>query len=120
MSYDVKDSGTRECYAGGMVRDTAAGKVDYTLVFDGPMLDRWAEHLTAASLKYSKGNWLLAEGQAELDRFRESATRHFRQWLRGDQDEDHAAAVLFNLNGYEHLKAKLSTQKNASICVKNS
>jgi hypothetical protein len=89
-------------------------------VFDGPMLDRWAEHLTAASLKYSKGNWLLAEGQAELDRFRESATRHFRQWLRGDQDEDHAAAVLFNLNGYEHLKAKLSTQKNASICVKNS
>jgi hypothetical protein len=114
MSYDVKDSGTREHYAGGMVRDTSVGKIDYTLVFDGPMLDRWAEHLTTSSLKYGRGNWLKAQGQAELERFRASAARHFRQWLRGDIDEDHAAAILFNVNGYEHLKAKLrvvSTEK---------
>ncbi len=108
MSYTVKDSGQRQEFSGGMVRDTTAGKVDYTLVFDGPMLDRWAEHLTKGAVKYDKGNWLKAEGQAELDRFRESAARHFRQWLRGDTDEDHAAAVFFNLNGYEHLKRKLS------------
>jgi hypothetical protein len=110
MSYDVKDSGTREHYAGGMVRDTAVGKIDYTLVFDGPMLDRWAAHLTKGAVKYDKGNWLKADGPEELARFRESAARHFVQWMRGDADEDHAAACYFNVNGYEYLKAKLRGQ----------
>lgn len=103
----IKDSGKREQFESGMVRDTSADKIDYTLIFDGPMLERWAAHLTAGARKYSKRNWLQAAGQAELDRFRESALRHFIQWLRGDTDEDHAAAVYFNINGAEYVKPKL-------------
>lgn len=49
-----------------------------------------------------------AAGLEEMERFRESAARHFFQWMRGDTDEDHAAAVVFNLNGYEYVKDKLS------------
>lgn len=91
----------------GMVRDITEDKIDYTLIFDGPMIDRWAIHLTLGALKYAKRNWMLAAGEAEYIRFQESATRHFRQWLRGDADEDHAAAVYFNINGREYVSDRI-------------
>lgn len=103
---DVKDSGKREEFASGMVRDTADGKTRYDLVLDGPMFHRLAEHLTKGAQKYAPRNWMKATGPAELERFRESAVRHFFQWLHGDTDEDHAAAVFFNINGYEYVKAR--------------
>lgn len=105
--FAVKDSGSRTQFDSGMVRDVTAGKTDYALVFDGPMLERWAVHLTKGAEKYDKSNWLKGNGPAELARFRESAARHFFQWMRGDTDEDHAAAVFFNINGYCHVQDKM-------------
>ena len=112
----VKDSGKRQEFESGMVRDTQTGKTDYTRVLDGPMFDRWAEHLTKGELKYPDvgpgvANWTLADGEKELIRFKKSAFRHLRQWMRGDIDEDHAAATYFNINGYEFVKAKLQEKK---------
>lgn len=109
MSYTVKDSGVRQEFASGMVRDVETAKADYTTIFNGPMADRWAEHLTKGAAKYpndatGRPNWMKAAGDAEYERFRRSAARHFRQWLRGDSDEDHAAAVMFNINGAEYVK----------------
>jgi Domain of unknown function (DUF5664) len=104
---EIKDSGKREQFESGMVRDITEGKTDYLLVRDGPMYQRWAEHLTAGGKKYDKRNWMKANGQAELDRFRESAARHMEAWLRGDTDEDHAAGVFFNINGAEYVKGRL-------------
>jgi hypothetical protein len=103
----VKDSGSRQTFASGMQRDTQGDKTKYHLVFDGPMLDRWAEHLTKGVVKYDEGNWLKANGDEERRRFLASAARHFRQWMRGDADEDHAAAVFFNINGAEYVKASM-------------
>jgi hypothetical protein len=100
----VKDSGKRESFDSGMVRDTTEGKIDYALALDGPMFKRYATHLTKGAEKYEKRNWMRARGQAELERFKESALRHFLQWLAGDVDEDHAAAVIFNINGAEYVK----------------
>lgn len=111
-TFKIKDSGKRQKYKGGMVRDITDGKIDYSLVFDGPLIDRFAEHLTKGAMKYDKRNWMRADGQEELDRFKESAVRHFRQWLRGDNDEDHFAAVIFNLNAFEYLKEKLQSRKS--------
>ena len=102
----IKDSGKREEYAGGMVRDTAEGKTNYLLIRDGPMYERWAAHLTAGAKKYTARNWMLAMGDKELQRAEESAARHFEQWLREDDDEDHAAAVFFNINEAEYIKLK--------------
>lgn len=96
----------RHQFDSGMVRDIATDKVRYDLIFDGPMLDRWAAHLTEGAQHYSPRNWMLASGEAELDRFIESASRHFRQWMRGDTDEDHAAAVFFNINGAEYVRGQ--------------
>lgn len=103
----IKDSGKRVRFNSGMERDVQEDKVLYSLVYDGPMLDRWATHLTGGAFKYSPRNWMRAEGPEELERFRDSAARHFRQWMRGDTDEDHAAAVFFNINGYEYTKERL-------------
>lgn len=105
----LKDSGARQEFASGMVRDITTGKMDYSLVLDGPMFERWAELMRKGAEKYAKRNWMQANGQAELDRFNESAFRHFMQWRRGDTDEDHAAAVLFNINGAEYVKARMAS-----------
>jgi len=111
QSFVVEDSGEREAFDSGMVRDTGAGKIEYDRCFDGPMFQRWAEHLTRGAIKYPDAkpgvpNWTLANGPAELVRFRKSAVRHFVQWLFGMDDEDHAAAVFFNINGYEYTRKK--------------
>lgn len=112
MSFTIKDSGKREEFASGMVRDTTDGKTNFLKVFDGPMLERWAVHLTKGAVKYPDvkigvANWTLAAGEAELQRAKESATRHFFQYMRGDKDEDHAAALYFNVNLMEYVKGKL-------------
>jgi hypothetical protein len=106
----VKDSGKRLEFDSGMVRDTTDDKIDYALVLDGPMFKRWAVHLTRGAKKYAKRNWMKARGQEELDRFKESALRHFIQWYEGDTDEDHAAAVFFNINGAEYINSRPSAQ----------
>jgi hypothetical protein len=99
----VKDSGKRMEFESGMVRDVTEGKLRFDLVLDGPMFERWATHLTKGAEKYDARNWMQAAGEAERERFRESAVRHFIQWYRGDTDEDHAAAVFFNINGAEYV-----------------
>lgn len=116
-NFITKDSGKRQEFQSGMVRDTEEGKVDYTAVLDGPMFQRWAELLTRAKTKYpdiSPGvaNWTLANGEAEYARFKKSAFRHFIQWFKGNLDEDHAAGVLFNINGAEYVREKLYEKKD--------
>lgn len=108
----IRDSGERKQFASGMVRDVTTGKLQWHRIFDGPMAERWAAHLTKGATKYpdvkpGTANWTLAAGDEELQRFKESALRHFMQWYRGETDEDHAAAVYFNVNGAEYVKAKL-------------
>lgn len=102
--FTVKDSGERQQFASGMQRDVTDDKVRYDLAFDGPMFERYAAHMTKGAQKYEARNWMKATGAEEMERFRQSAIRHFVQWLRGDRDEDHAAAVMFNLNGYEYVR----------------
>lgn len=109
-AFTVKDSGDRQQFASGMVRDVTEGKVDYTLCLDGPMFKRLGAHLTKGAKKYAKRNWMQANGTKELERFRESALRHFLQWLDGDIDEDHAAAVFFNINGAEYVKQRMASE----------
>lgn len=111
--FTTKDSGTRSELANGMVRDSEDDKADYTLVLDGPLFERWVALLGRGARKYRPRNWCLAlqatdraAREKTKERFRRSAFRHFMQWMRGDVDEDHAAAVYFNLNGFE---AMLST-----------
>lgn len=108
FKFTIKDSGEREQFSTGMNRDVETGKIDYTLIYDGPMLKRWAEHLTKGAIKYKPRNWLLAATQEELDRYRRSLGRHYHQYMNGEVDEDHAAAIFFNVNGIEYVKERLA------------
>ena len=111
--YTTKDSGAREQFSTGMQRDTQAGKPRFDLVmplgqpFDEQMLTRWAGLMARGAEKYDDRNWEQAATQVELDRYLSSAFRHFVQWLAGDQDEDHAAAVFFNIAGAEYVKWRM-------------
>lgn len=53
--------------------------------------------------KYNERNWMQASGEPERKRFIASACRHFFQWRFGDRSENHAAAVLFNMNGTHYV-----------------
>ncbi|MDE2098128.1 MAG: hypothetical protein KGL39_12815 [Patescibacteria group bacterium] len=111
---EVKDSGERVTFKTGMMRDTQEGKPRFDLLlpegipFDQQFLTRCAQHLTNGAKKYSQRNWELARTPEELDRYKASAFRHLVQWLNGEADEDHAAAVFFNLMGAEFVKWHLA------------
>ena len=105
--FTLKDSGQRKQFSTGMQRDTDDNKPRYDLVYDGPILERYARQLTLGAKKYDERNWMKASTKEELERFRSSAARHFAQWMRGDCDEDHAAAVVFNINGALYVEDKL-------------
>jgi hypothetical protein len=108
--FTVKDSGKRQEYASGMVRDVQDDKPNYNLIWR-PMLKRWAMLMTKATKKYGKHNWKKADSSEELERFEESAFRHLMQWLDGETDEDHASAVLFNIAAAEMVKEKLAKKE---------
>lgn len=99
-----------------MVRDVTEGKIDFLLAIDGPMFERYAAHLTKGAKKYDKRNWMKACTIVEYERFRESAFRHMIAWLNSEQDEDHAAGVMFNLNAAEYVLERI--RKRTSPVVK--
>ena len=114
IPYTTKDSGERQQFASGMQRDVTEGKIKWHLVFSGPMLERWAKLMTRGAEKYDDNNWMKADSADEHDRFKQSAFRHFMQWYSGDTDEDHAAAVVFNINGTEYVKDRIASQHAAN------
>lgn len=108
-----------------VVRSETDGKTDFLLALDGPLLKRWAKHMTYwASRRGGKRNWMSASTQEDLDRFRESLLRHTIQFLEGEEGEqgdDHAAAICFNLNGILYVQEKLAVSDDevrATACVK--
>lgn len=103
--YVTLDSGERQDYDSGMRRDTQQGKPRYDLI-DRDFLRRWAELMARGAEKYGERNWELANSEEEVNRFKASAFRHLMQWLDGDETEDHAAAVAFNLAAAERTKGK--------------
>lgn len=112
----TKDSGVREEYKTGMVRDTQEGKARFSLLrpvgvpYDSQFLTRCAELMTRGAEKYGLRNWEKAHTPEELERFLDSAERHMQQWLAGETDEDHAAAVFFNMMAAETVRWKMKQE----------
>ncbi len=105
----TKDSGDRVEFDSGMKRDTQVGKPRYDLCDKG-MYKRWAELMGRGADKYGENNWRKANSKSELERFKASAERHLISWLNGEEDEDHGAAVIFNIAAHEATKLKLKNQ----------
>lgn len=96
----TKDSWERKEFSNWFVRDTDNGKLRYDLI-PLNMLERLAWLYTRWMEKYGANNRQQARGKEAIDRFKQSAFRHFMQWMNGEDDEDHGMAVVFNVMAYE-------------------
>jgi hypothetical protein len=98
--FDIKDSGERQKFDGGAVRDTDDGKPRFDLI--PPLAEqRTALHYSSGAKKYDEWNW--AKGMP-YSRFLASMKRHIASFERGESDEDHLAAVVFNANAIMHFQ----------------
>lgn len=98
--FDIKDSGERESFEGGAVRDTDDGKPRFDLI--PPLAERRvAMHYGSGAKKYDEWNW--SRGMP-FSRFLASMKRHIAAFERGEEDEDHLAAVVFGANSIMHFQ----------------
>lgn len=108
--FETKDSGQREKYPSGAMRDTEEGKPRYDLI-PGLPLKRLAELYARGAKKYGDWNW--SQG-VPSSRCYSSALRHLMQYNLGEKDEDHLAAVVFNvfcLMYFEDTEPKIIPEK---------
>ena len=99
----VKDSGQRQSFDTGSVRDTNEGKPRYDLIT--PIgLYRLAMHYANGAKKYGDRNW--EKGQP-LSRYIESLERHIQKMKVGLLDEDHEAAIAWNILAFTHTKTMI-------------
>jgi hypothetical protein len=92
--YDsVKDSGERQEFETGAVRDTGTGKGRFDLL-PSYAITRVAQHFENGAVKYADENWRKG---IPLRRYLDSALRHLFKFLEGQRDEDHAAAAAWNI-----------------------
>lgn len=104
--YVTKDSGERQSFETGMVRDTQEGKPRFDLIPTGP-LQRLADLYARGAIKYDDNNW--QKGQP-FSRAYASLFRHLIAWRNGERTEDHLAAVAWNafaIMWYEENKPEL-------------
>lgn len=100
MPFTVKDSGTRQSFETGAVRDTQEGKGRFDLI--PPIcLERLAKLYEAGAKKYEARNW---EKGIPVSRFIDSGLRHINKWRDGLRDEDHLIQAVFNLFGAVHTE----------------
>lgn len=98
--YEIKDSGKRQEFGTGAVRDTSENKGRFDLL---PMatLAAWAVHYERGSSKYGARNW---EKGIPVSRFLDSAMRHLVKAMGGLHDENHLISALWNIAcAYETL-----------------
>lgn len=100
MSYEMKDSGERQQFSTGAVRDTTEGKGRFDLV-SPELLFRLTHWLELGAKKYSDRNW---ENGMPISRCMDSGMRHLTKYLDGWDDEDHLAAAVFNIMAIMHFE----------------
>ena len=109
--YKLPDSGERQEFNGGAVRDTAKGKPRPDLI--SPFFtERLGRHLGLGAEKYSEWNW--AKGIPN-SRCYASLMRHLTQFAQGDESEDHLAAAACNIMFMIHNEE--AEAKNAHLRV---
>lgn len=103
----VKDSGKRDEFDTGAVRDVGEMKGAYELI--SPIfLRRLAIHLEKGAAKYEARNW---EKGMPLGRTFQSLIRHAYQYIGGARDEDHLAAIACNIMFLIHYEEMIASGK---------
>lgn len=103
----VKDSGKRDSFETGAVRDVGELKGAYELI--SPLfIRRLALHLEKGANKYEPRNW---EKGMPMGRTMQSLLRHSYQYLEGDRSEDHLAGIACNIMFLIHYEDMINRGK---------
>lgn len=98
--WETKDSGNRQEFGTGAVRDVQTGKGRFDLI--SPLaLKRLAGVYERGAIKYGDRNY---EKGIPLTRFLDSAERHINDYKEGKRDEDHMAQALWNIASFIHTE----------------
>jgi len=93
-------SGKKQEFSTGAHRDTQSGKGRFDLI-PTIALKRLARHYESGANEYGENNWKYG---IPLRRFLDSSLRHIIHCLDNKDDEDHAAAVLWNICAFIYTK----------------
>lgn len=112
--YITKDSGKQAEYADGMKRDTTEDKPRFDLLIpegfspEETLLWRVAMLYMRGGVKYGDRNWEKSSTPESLAHHTAALWRHFIKFVMGVEDgEDHAAAVVWNVNAVLLTRAKI-------------
>ncbi len=96
----MNDSGERQEFVTGAVRDTAEGKPRPDLIspFAEERVGAW---LMMGAEKYEERNW---EEGMPFSRCMASLRRHTMAYQQGKREEDHLAAIIFNAMAIIHYE----------------
>lgn len=120
--YVTKDSGMKTLHSDGVQRDAESGKPRFDLIwpedvpFDDQLLTRVAWLYERGAAKYGDRNWEKSETLETLNHHKAAFLRHvFKLYADVDDGEDHAAAVVWNVNAIiltqRKIKAKAEAQR---------
>lgn len=101
--HSMNDSGKREVFATGAVRDSAEGKPRPDL-FSPFAMERIGLWLEQGARKYEPRNW---EKGMEYERVTASLHRHLMKYMQHDTSEDHLAAIAVNASFLMHYDAMI-------------
>ncbi|MCL2349107.1 MAG: DUF5664 domain-containing protein [Planctomycetaceae bacterium] len=101
--FGMKDSGKRDTFETGAVRDSAEGKPrpDLFSPFAMERIGRWLE---MGARKYEPNNW---QRGMKYSRVTASLCRHLMMYLQHDLSEDHLAALAVNISFLMHYDAMI-------------
>jgi hypothetical protein len=112
--YETKDSGKLFESPDGMVRDTSEGKPQFTLMFpkgipfEDQLMTRVADLYHRGGVKYGPRNWEKSSTEEALAKHEDCLMRHVVKFLLGvDDGEDHAAAIVWNVNAVDLTRWKI-------------
>lgn len=103
----MKDSGKREGFDSGAVRDISTGKPRPDL-FSPLAIERIGLWLGKGAEKYTPRNW---EQGMPISRCMESLERHIMKYKKGETDEDHMAAIGTNAMFILHFECMVALGK---------
>lgn len=87
-------------FQSGAKRDSNINKIRPDLI-SPYMLKALGKVLADGAIHYGERNW---EKGMPFEVLKESAARHYVSWMNNEEDEDHAAKLIFNVMAYIHFR----------------
>lgn len=110
----IDDGGARQSFVTGAVREPHTNKGRYDLITPEG-LKRLAEWYELGAIKYSDRNW---EKGLPISNCLNSAFRHLVKYVAGGRDEDHLAAIVWNVFAIMHFEKHMPELQDIPTRIK--